>query len=84
MTRQENNRELLYLLEDLIQHNPDMRFSQILQSFGFVKPQRPTMDQGRISWQNEFNIEPGDLLVRVNHRIDSIENQSKNNEEDEK
>jgi hypothetical protein len=69
MNRQEANIKLKDLLEYLILKYPDLRFSQILDIAGFVKPQRPTKDRGRISWQNEFNMEPEELLERVERRI---------------
>ncbi len=46
-----------------------MRFSQILQNFGFVKAERPAHPDQRISWQNEFYMEPQDVLKRVKQRI---------------
>lgn len=76
MTRQEANLELAYKLLDLIDTHPDLRFSQILDVFGFVKAQRPVKDRGRISWQNEFNMEGEDLLKRVKQRIEDIEEQN--------
>lgn len=73
MSRKESNIDLLNRLEYLIEKHPDMRFSQILQNFGFVKPQRAVRDPGRISWQNEFYIEGSDLLTRVIRRIEDME-----------
>lgn len=75
MTRQNDNYELAYILLNLIDKHPDLRFSQILDSFGFVKAQRPTKDKGQISWQNEFYMEGKDLLKRVEQRITDIEEQ---------
>lgn len=73
MTRLDCNKDLLALLEDLIDAYPDQRFSQILQNYGFIKPGRPVKDPGRIYWQNEFNIEPDELLERVKRRIEDME-----------
>ena len=77
MTRQEANLELLNKLEYLIEAHPDLRFSQILDVFGFVKAERPVKDPGRIHWQNEFYVEGGQLLERVNRRITDIEDSEK-------
>lgn len=65
---------LLGLLSQLIEKNPTMRFSQILQNYGFVKPNRPAHPDQRIDWQNEFYMEPVALLKRVQDRINDIEN----------
>ena len=77
MTRQEANIELLLKLGDLINAHPDLRFSQILDVFGFVKAERPAKPEHGISWQNEFYVEGGQLLERVNRRIKDIEESQK-------
>ncbi len=74
MNRQIANEDLLKELEQLIKKYPDQRFSQILSNYGFIKPQRPTKDLGRISWQNEFYVESEELLERVKRRIEDMEN----------
>jgi len=73
MTREENNLELQKLLHFLIIMNPNMRFSQILLNFGFVKQERPAKPEARISWQDEFYMEPEVVLKRVKKRIEDIE-----------
>ena len=73
MTRQDINYELLFELEGLILDNPDLRFSQILDVFGFVKAERPARPEAGISWQNEFYLEPDLVLKRVQQRIKDIE-----------
>lgn len=69
---------LLGLLSQLVQDNPTMRFSQILQNYGFVKQARPVnpshADDLNVHWQNEFYLEPVALLKRVQDRINDIEN----------
>lgn len=77
MTRHENNLELLNRLEYLIEKYPDMRFSQILLTFAFVKQERPAKPEARISWQDEFYVEGGDLLTRVERRIKDVEESAK-------
>lgn len=73
MTRKESNIDLLNLLEFLIEKHPDMRFGQILQNFGFVKAERPAKPENRISWQNEFYVEGGQLLERVRKTINFVD-----------
>ena len=76
--RQEATMELLQILGQLILENPHLRFSQILDNYGFVKPARPInpahAEQFNVQWQNEFYMEPVDLLKRVKDRIDGIKN----------
>jgi hypothetical protein len=69
MTRQEANLKLADILKEMIQNNPDIRFSQVLYAFGFIKPNRPTIDAGDY-WQNEFYTEPTEVLERVIARIE--------------
>lgn len=73
MNRQEANKELINQLQYLVDRNPDMRFSQILLAFGFVKQERPARPEARISWQDEFYLEGSQILERVNHRIKDVE-----------
>lgn len=73
MDRQMNNEFLLYELEYLINIHPEMRFSQILLAFGFVKQERPARPEARISWQDEFYLEPDKILERVRKRIKDVE-----------
>ncbi len=73
--RQCNNQKLVDILQKLVNENSSQRFSQILQNFGFVKPERPANPDQRISWQNEFYSEPEDVLKRVEERVKDIEGQ---------
>ena len=66
------NKELLSLLVYVIGRYPDMRFSQALSVFGFVREERPTVDR-KESWLNEFYSEPQYVLERVKKRIDNYE-----------
>ena len=59
MTKKEANEELVKILNDLVQHNPDLRFNQILVVFNFVTKDS-TID---------FYIEPKDVLERVKERL---------------
>ena len=69
MSRQKDNQQVLDLLQELIKDYPDQRFSQILQNYGFIKPNRPADPQVRVDWQNEFYEEPNVILDRVKQRI---------------
>jgi len=53
------NKEIAKLLSDVISKHPHLRFSQILQTFGFVGP----------STADEFYTKPSAVLERVQERI---------------
>ncbi len=57
--RARTNLALVQNLFDLVEKHPDMRFSQILSSFGFVE------DTGMGKWKDEFFVEPEKTLERV-------------------
>lgn len=70
MTRQEANRQLVAELFNLIEQNPDLRFSQIMSVYGFVRQERAVrFEDIGVSWQNDFYTEPTDILERVQKRI---------------
>jgi len=56
----------------LAKETPDLRFSQILLAFGFVKQERPANPELRISWQDEFYLEPDKLLERVEQQYENV------------
>jgi hypothetical protein len=62
----------LRILHDIIEMNPDLRFSQILSAFDFVN--RIELDKhiegwhGHV-WADEFNTEPTVILERVQKAI---------------
>ena len=64
LTRQQANIQIARELVLLIELYPDMRFSQILLNYGFVKQERPT-SEFRTSWQNEYHVEPSVILDRI-------------------
>lgn len=72
--RKEATMELLQILGQLILEHPEQRFSQILSNYGFVKATRPANPELRIDWQNEFYMEPVELLKRVQERVRDIKN----------
>jgi hypothetical protein len=57
--RQQANLELVGILKVLVESYPDLRFAQILSSYGFVTR------EGANYWVNEYYMEPVDLLERV-------------------
>ncbi len=70
MTRQQANQELVDILQYLVETEPDLRFSQILYNYGFVKPIRPARPELALDWQNEFYYEPTRILARVRGKIE--------------
>lgn len=71
--RKETNQKLVDILQKLVNENPSQRFSQILQNYGFIKPNRPANPDQRIDWQNEFYMEPQQVLERVEQRVKDLE-----------
>lgn len=62
------NLKLLFKLSTLIQENPELRFSQILNSYGFTRTVRPVSpESSMVDWVNDFYLESEDLLERVQH-----------------
>jgi hypothetical protein len=76
MSRLEANKKLVKLLSDLVDSNPDQRFSQILRNYGFIKEDRPARPEMCISIQNEFYVESDKILERVEERVKDIKGQS--------
>ena len=70
LNRYASNIALLLRLDDLIKNNKDLRFSQILDVYGFVKASRPTHPDNGVEWINEFYLESEKLLERVEKRIE--------------
>ncbi len=61
--RQQYNQELAAILIGYLQTYPDIRFSQILVNFGFVKADYDDLIENY--WHDEFYLESADLLERV-------------------
>ena len=62
------NLKLLFKLSTLIQENPELRFSQILNNYGFTRTVRPVNPEtSMVDWVNDFYLESEDLLERVQH-----------------
>jgi len=60
--RYEDNKNLLEFLRVAIESYPDMRFSQILVAFDFVKQ---VEREDKTYWEDEFYLESKDLCERV-------------------
>lgn len=63
--RLESNRELIKILADLVEKNPELRFNQILVSSGFIKDIISVNPSYGIFWKNEYYLESKKLLERV-------------------
>ena len=79
LDRQKYNEALLKRLAVLITTNPSQRFGQILVNYGFVRHERPvlqeTADSFGVSWKDEYYLESEELLSRVENTImDGLEN----------
>lgn len=61
------------ILTEILRQNPELRFSQVLSSFGFVTHTRPvarkTADEYTVNWVDEFHTESEVILERVKKRI---------------
>lgn len=75
--RQDVNRQLVIVLYDLIENNPDLRFSQILSNFGFVQ----NKEDGE-GWKDEFYLEPEHVLNRVYLKIEALKEEKEDKGED--
>ena len=55
----------------LVARHPDLRFSQILLNYRFVKQVRPVKPNPDIwhNWQDEFYLEPNEVLKRVEQAL---------------
>lgn len=60
--RQAHNRELVRILEDLVESNPYLRFGQILSNYGFVKD---TSTESAHYWEDDFMTESQAIHERV-------------------
>lgn len=70
MSRKEANMEIIRLLVNYINENPDQRFSQVLLNLGAV-----TYDMtlpGASVWLNEFYKEPLAVLERMKKMVNGI------------
>ena len=67
--RKESNKEMVKILEELVNAHPELRFGQILMAFGFI-----TTDIGRegLSVVDPFNEESVDTLKRVQEVINKL------------
>lgn len=75
MTNEEANQRLVDILNRLVQNNPELRFGQILQQYGFIENKevcvksdnsREYMEQ---IWVDEFYTSPKTVLERVTVEI---------------
>ncbi|NRA65400.1 MAG: hypothetical protein HRU19_13015 [Pseudobacteriovorax sp.] len=69
MSRQDDNRDLLILLSEIVEKESDLRFSQILYAYGFVEQDDEMSTQEKFVWKDEFNVEPSKILKRVSKAL---------------
>lgn len=75
MTRQEANREILKLLAEAVEAQPDTRFGQLLRNIGVVDETKITVlvhngeEYEDIYWRNAFYIESTGTLDSMNRSI---------------
>ena len=81
MTRQQANYQLVNLLHMLVERNPDARLGQLLTSYGYVKHTRPvsqsSADEWGVKWEDEYYLEPEELLERVETAVANLLGNSK-------
>lgn len=65
MTRLKKNVELLEILKNIIENNPDLRFGQILYNYEFVVPDHYEEKKGWMI-RDPFHEESSTTLKRVN------------------
>ena len=65
MTRLEANRQLVNILAEVVEKNPDQRFGQILRNYAYVRENRPVPAESGFDWKNEFYLESEALLNRI-------------------
>lgn len=67
--RQKANRQLLSILEQVVDRNPDLRLGQILLNYKFVKWE---LTEEGVKIHDPFYEEPVDTLNRVKSTIDEL------------
>lgn len=70
MNRFNENTELLQILFDLVLKNPQLRFSQILNDYGFVIHNGIGLSD--VGWEDEYYVEPAEILKRVKKTIETL------------
>jgi hypothetical protein len=58
--------ELVQILAWLVAEHPEQRFGQLLQNYGFVSFYD---ESDPYAWNNEFYLEPVELLKRVQEKL---------------
>lgn len=75
MARRSANRDLVATLTSLMQMYPDMRFGQLLESFGFVQLGTVQQDLNmypELVWKRDIHLEPTALLERVREQLAKV------------
>jgi hypothetical protein len=70
MTRQEANRLIIKLLAEQVEKYPDIRFSQMMMNCCVVNDKRYEGEgTAYFYWVDEFDLEPTELLKRIQKAI---------------
>lgn len=64
-TRQKANQEILFMLKDLIEENPDLRFFQLLEAAGVLVTQYDSSTFVSMGYKNGFYEESDVTLGRM-------------------
>jgi hypothetical protein len=77
MTRMEANLKLIEILTRLTYQYPDLRFSQMLFNFGFVKDaskdvMTATGPETTRCWADEYYIESSELVKRIGEQLKKL------------
>ena len=65
MTCQEANRDIVMILIEEIENQPNTRFSQLMRNIGVVQQITLADGSGKCVWTDEFNMESDSLLKRI-------------------
>ena len=68
MTREEANDEVMTLLAFIIAERPSQRFGQVMRNYGFIT-EGSTGIYGYSQWNNEFYLEPQEVIKRVKNKL---------------
>lgn len=64
MTRQQANYKILQILFQEVLNQPDIRFGQLMRNLEVISEGK-SADWSAPPWINEFNLEPQQLLKRI-------------------
>ena len=74
MKRQEANRLIVKILQQLVEKHPDWRFGQILRNSEAIREFRDPIHDTPIYWLNDFYTEPEQTLEAMAERFPDLFN----------